>query len=219
LAVSIVLGLGVPLLLTDALSWWVLLTLLLASWIIASHGWDFVKRARRKSLPLAYLGMLLAHLGFAVSLLGVALTSQLSVAKDIRMVVQDSVEIGGVEFRFLGVGQVHGPNYVADQAEFVVIEDGQRFVMRPEKRTYLASGNVMTEAAIDPGLGRDIYLSMGERLEQDAWAVRIQIKPFVRWIWLGGLLMGFGGCLAVLDRRYRRLRQRLDKPQEALATA
>ncbi|MFV2090507.1 MAG: cytochrome c-type biogenesis CcmF C-terminal domain-containing protein, partial [Pseudomonadales bacterium] len=175
--------------------------------------------ARKKSLPLAYVGMMLAHLGFAVSLLGVALTSQLSVEKDLRMVVQDSVEVDGIEFRFLGVGKATGANYVADQGEFVVIEDGRRFVMRPEKRTYLARRNVMTEAAIDAGIGRDIYLSLGEPLEADAWAVRIQVKPFVRWIWLGGLLMALGGSLAIADRRYRRLRQRLDKPAEALAPA
>ena len=90
--------------------------------------------------------------------------------------------------------------------------------LTPEKRTYLARGNVMTEAAIDPGLTRDIYLSLGEPLEGGAWAVRIQVKPFVRWIWLGGLLMALGGCVAVMDKRYRRLRQRLVQGEAAAAS-
>ena len=91
---------------------------------------------------------------------------------------------------------------------FVVVEPGRRYSLRPEKRNYLARRSVMTEAAIDPGLTRDVYLSLGEPLEAGAWAVRIQIKPFVRWIWLGGLLMALGGIVAVLDGRYRRLNAR-----------
>jgi cytochrome c-type biogenesis protein CcmF len=114
---------------------------------------------------------------------------------------------------------VNGPNYIADQGEFVVVESGRRYTLRPEKRNYLARRNVMTEAAIDPGLTRDIYLSLGEPLEEGAWAVRVQVKPFVRWIWLGGLLMTLGGVLAVLDARYRRLKVRRDRKTPAVATA
>jgi cytochrome c-type biogenesis protein CcmF len=121
-------------------------------------------------------------------------------------------------FRFLGVNRSRGANYLADQGEFVVEDGGRRMSLRPEKRTYLARGNVMTEAAIDPGLARDLYVSLGEPLDDGAWAVRIQVKPFVRWIWLGGLVMALGGAIAVLDRRYRRLRRSLTRG-EALATA
>jgi len=209
LVASLVLGLGLPLVLGGAIDWRVALTLMLAFWILGSHGRDFVQRARKRSLPLAYLGMLLAHTGFALTLMGVALTSELSMEKDLRMAPEQSVELDGRVFRFLGVNRVSGSNYLADQGEFVVMEGDRRLVMRPEKRTYLAGRNTMTEAAIDAGLFRDVYLSLGEPLEDGAWAVRIQVKPFVRWIWLGGLLMALGGCVAIADRRYRRLKQRL----------
>ena len=152
--------------------------------------------------------MLLAHAGFAVALLGVALTSLLSVHKDVRMGPGDEVTVAGRQFEFLGVNPHQGPNYRADRGTFRVTEDAALLVLQPEKRRYLAGGNVMTEAAIDPGFTRDVYVSLGEPLEEGDWAVRIQVKPFVRWIWLGGLLMAAGGCLAVMDARYRRLRRR-----------
>ncbi len=205
---SVVLGVGLPLVVSGAIRWQVAVTLILAFWILSTHGVDLVRRARRASLPLAYLGMQIAHMGFAVTLLGVALTSQLSEERDLRMVPGETVTVGEVDFRFLGVSRSQGPNYVADRGEFAVLENGQPSRLHPEKRTYLARRNVMTEAAIDPGLRRDLYVSLGEPLENGAWAVRIQVKPFVRWIWLGGLLMAFGGVLAVLDARYRRLRVR-----------
>ncbi len=207
-AASALLGVGLPLILADAVNWLVVLTLILAFWILLSHGADIFKRVRKGRPPLAYVGMQLAHIGFAVSLIGVALTSQLSMERDLRMAPGESVTVNDVEFRFIGVERVTGPNYLADQGEFAVLESGRRYSLRPEKRTYLARRNMMTEAAIDPGLTRDIYLSLGEPLEEGAWAVRIQVKPFVRWIWLGGLLMALGGCLAVADARYRRLKQR-----------
>jgi cytochrome c-type biogenesis protein CcmF len=206
---SLVLGIGLPLVMSGALSWLVGLTILLAAWILISHGQDFYLRAKKRSLPLSYLGMTLAHVGFALALLGVALTSALSLERDLRMQAGDEVEVAGRTVRFVGVNRVSGPNYLADRGEFVVSEGDARISLRPEKRNYLARRSVMTEAAIDPGLTRDIYISLGEPLEDGAWAVRIQIKPFVRWIWLGGLLMAIGGCLAVADRRYRRLAARV----------
>ncbi|MEM8766779.1 MAG: cytochrome c-type biogenesis CcmF C-terminal domain-containing protein, partial [Pseudomonadota bacterium] len=160
---------------------------------------------------------------FAITLLGVALTSQLSAERDLRMAPGDSVIVGEREVRFLGVNPVNGPNYIADQGNFVIVEGDRRITLRPEKRNYLARRNVMTEAAIDPGFTRDVYLSLGEPLEAGAWAIRIQVKPFVRWIWLGALLMALGGVVAVADARYRRLKARDTReapaPMEAAAGA
>jgi len=217
--VSLVLGVGLPLVLADAVGWQVLVTLVLACWIFISHAADLVKRARKGSLPLAYLGMMTAHVGFAVTLIGVAITSVLSVERDLRMAPGESVEVGSYSVRFVGVSRVSGPNYLADQGEFVMLEDGRRYTLRPEKRSYMARQSMMTEAAIDPGLFRDVYLSLGESLGEGAWAVRVQIKPFVRWIWLGGLLMALGGVLAVLDARYRRLKVRQSNVTGAVAEA
>ena len=153
--------------------------------------------------------MTLAHLGFAVSIAGVAVTSSFSVEKDIRMVPQSQAELSGYEVTFLGVSEVRGPNYVAQQGLFLVQSDGQLVAeLRPEKRRYLAGGSIMTEAGIDPGLFADTYISMGEPLGDSAWAVRLHHKPLVRWVWLGALMMGIGGLLAIFDARYARLRRR-----------
>ena len=234
-AISLLLGVLAPLIAGGALSLPVALAVALGVWIFSAHGLDLLKRSGllrtlrrpagadaqgemrpRRSLllaglariPLAYWGMSIAHAGFAISLLGVALTHELSVEKDVRLAPGGATVQGGIEFRFLGVIAGPGPNYQAQRGRFEVTDGGRRLHLAPEKRRYLASGSVMTEAAIDPGFFKDIYVSLGEPLDNGDWAVRIHIKPFVRWIWLGALLMAFGGVLAVADKRYRRLRER-----------
>ena len=187
------------------------LALLLALWICANQAVDFWRRARlgASSMPLAYWGMSLAHFGFALSLIGVALTHELSVEKDIRMAPGEVAEHGGVAFRFNGVVEAAGPNYRAQRGLFEIMDGDRQLRLAPEKRRYLVGNAVMTEAAIDPGFFKDIYVSLGEPLEDGAWAVRVYVKPFVRWIWFGALLMAWGGVLAVADKRYRRLRAAL----------
>tara|TARA_B100001094_G_C17716887_1_gene570083 strand:+ start:179 stop:589 length:411 start_codon:yes stop_codon:yes gene_type:complete len=124
------------------------------------------------------------------------------------MVPGDELALGGYQFKFVGVQKINGPNYVSDQAEIIVIYNGKEVAaLFPEKRFYTARGSLMTEADIDPGIFRDLYVALGEPLAQGAWAVRIQVKPFVRWIWIGGLLSALGGFIAVGDKRYRRLRR------------
>ena len=180
----------------------------MAAWIVLSHGYDVFRR--RKALSRAYIGMSLAHLGFAVCIIGIAITSTQSIERDVRMVPQDQVELDDMIVTFLGVSAVNGPNYRAQQGTFVVANGDSTFSLRPEKRQYLAGGNVMTEAGIHAGLLGDTYIALGEPLdaEQGAWAVRLHYKPLVRWIWLGAVLMAFGGIFAVLDRRYLTLRIR-----------
>jgi cytochrome c-type biogenesis protein CcmF len=208
---SVVLGVIAPLLTTGAVAWEVVVSVMLAAWILGSHLRDLRFRARLgwRRIPMGYWGMLLAHGGFAVALLGVALTSLLSTQKDLRMSPGQEQAIDSWQIHFVGVAEHRGPNYVADRGTFRVLDGDTVLLLQPEKRRYLASNSVMTEAAIDPGLTRDVYISLGEPLGNGDWAVRLQIKPFVRWIWLGGLLMALGGAMAVLDARYRRLRQRL----------
>ena len=150
--------------------------------------------------------MVIAHLGVGLFLVGASLTNPVSEEKHLRMEAGDSFEMAGYTFEFQGTRGITGPNYVADRGEFVVFKSGQEIErMYPEKRRY-RSGQVMTEAALDPGLTRDLYVSLGEPLDAQgrAWAVRIYHKPFVRFIWLGALLMTFGGLLAASDKRYRR---------------
>jgi cytochrome c-type biogenesis protein CcmF len=218
---SVVLGVGLPLLADGAVAWQVAVTLVLAFWILGMHGRDLADRARLglKRIPLGYWGMLAGHAGFAFALLGVAFTTQLSVEKDLRMSPGETVTVRERTFEFVGMSSAQGPNYVADRATFSVSEGSSRIVLQPEKRRYLAGGNVMTEAAIDAGFTRDLYISLGEPLAGGDWAVRIQVKPFVRWIWLGALLMAFGGAVAVFDARYGRLQRRLNARVGAEAVA
>ena len=191
------------LLLGDVLKPGAMLATALATWIVATHVDDF--RKRRGARPLGYLGMVTAHVGFAVCMVGVAVTSEYSEGIDARMSVGESVEVGGVGYTLAALDRVRGPNYVADRAVFET-DDGVR--LAPEKRTYFARGDVMTEAAIRPGFFGDRYVTLGEPVADDAWGVRIEHKPMVRWIWLGGLLMAFGGLVAMADGRYRRLASR-----------
>ena len=190
------------------------LGLLLATWIVATAAvnlWNRVKGSsgevsvwqKLRMQTRSYYGMQLAHIGVAVFIIGVTLVTGYQAEKDVRMNTGDTVNVGGYDFRMRGVTDVMGPNYRAARAEIEVTRHGEPFrMMYPEKRSYLVSENAMTETAIDTGLFRDLYVSLGEPLPGGAWSVRIHYKPFVSWIWGGALLMAMGGGLAVSDRRY-----------------
>ncbi|WP_370278261.1 heme lyase CcmF/NrfE family subunit [Pontibacterium sp.] len=197
--------------------WRAMGSLILCFWIVFSGMRDMYNRVANKKLPikalanfsLSYYGMVLAHVGVAVCIVGIAMVELYSEERDMRMAPGDRLAFKHYEFVFEGSQRVTGPNYRSDMGRIVVLKDGEPYsVMNPEKRLYNARGNVMTEAAIDPGLFRDLYVALGEPLEGGAWAVRMQYKPFVRWIWLGGLMMTFGGMLAAADKRYRKQAKR-----------
>jgi cytochrome c-type biogenesis protein CcmF len=188
--------------------------LLLAFWIIvcawvnlkhrlnnSGQGNVFAKLARQSR---SYYGMHCAHLGVAVFIIGVTLVNSYETEKDVRMDIGSKVTVGGYSFQFNGTSDVTGPNYKAVRGDIGVIQNDKVIrAMYPEKRTYNASGMAMTEAAIDTGLFRDLYVALGEPLTNGAWVVRVYHKPFVDWIWLGCLLMAIGGILSITDRRYR----------------
>ncbi len=193
---------------------WVGVGLLLALWIVASSAvniWDRVKNAsgasvaaRLASTPRAYYGMLLAHVGVAVFVVGVTLVKGYETQIDVRMGPGTTQQVGGYTFRFDGVEQVTGPNYASAYATITAIKDGKLVaVLHPEKRAYPSQESPMTEAAIDPGFTRDLYVSLGDPVDSNTWIVRLQHKPFVLWIWSGCVLMALGGLLAAGDRRYR----------------
>ncbi len=205
----------------------VALGLMLALWIVTTAAlniWERVRASTGGQLSIwqklrmqsrSYYGMQLAHLGVAVFIVGVTLVTGYQSEQDVRMEVGDTVTAGGYTFRFNGVANVMGPNYQAARAEIEVSKGGGVIEkLYPEKRSYLASGNVMTETAIDTGLFRDLYISLGEPVSGGAWSVRVYFKPFVTWIWGGALLMAMGGGLALTDRRYalaaRKQREALD---------
>ena len=213
-AVSVISAVVAPLVLR---SWTPLVGfgLFLAVWIIATTCTQLVERAFSnrdrgvvKNLiaqPASYYGMFLAHIGVAVFIIGVTGVRGFESEKDVRMAIGSSIEAGGYNFQFLGVQAIDGPNYKAIRGVFDVSQDGKLVTrMEPEKRVYTASQMPMTEAAIDPGFTRDLYVSLGEPINANEWTVRIHIKPFVDWIWGGCLFMALGGFLAITDRRYRK---------------
>ena len=150
------------------------------------------------------LGMSLAHLGIAVFLVGVLLVEGLALQRELAVKPGDTVALGARSFRFESVVETRGPNYVADKGTVQVLRDGRiDTTLHPEKRRYAAGGQVMTESGIAPGLFGDAYVALGEPLGGDAWALRVHVKPFVRWIWAGALLMALGGFVTATDRRFR----------------
>lgn len=156
----------------------------------------------RAQSPSTY-GMTVAHLGLAVFLTGVVLSGRFSEEKLVRMAPGDSVTLSGYTFRFFGTEKVTGPNFVAQEGRFRVEREGDGWELRPQKRNYRVQRNPMTEAAIDPGWWRDLYVALGEPMDDGAWSVRLYVKPFMRWVWCGGILMIAGGLWAASDRRYR----------------
>jgi cytochrome c-type biogenesis protein CcmF len=192
------------------------LGLLMAYWIVASVATDVWERVRCdqptwakvslkfNQIPRALVGMMVAHLGVAAFCFGVAMVKTYEVERDVKMNVGDTTTVRGYTFAFKGIKTLQGPNYVAVQGQIEVIDAGISRWMFPEKRTYRVQQNSMTEAAIDVGLSRDLYVSLGEQVEDGSWIVRVYVKPFIDWIWGGCLLMALGGVLAVTDRRYRR---------------
>jgi len=177
---------------------------LLSFWIIASGVLQIVRQVRVGKPTGSFIGMQLGHIGIAVFVIGVTMVGAYQEEKDVRMAPNDTVMVGGYQIRLMDVGPAQGPNYQATRGNFEVSRHGNvERILSPEKRNYDSSAMPMTEAAIDAGFTRDIYVSLGEPLDNHAWAVRVYYKPFVDWIWGGCLLMALGGLFAVMDKRYR----------------
>ena len=200
--------------LPEQFTWSAFIGLSLASWTTLGVAMGIYDRLRHKAnkwqalidQPLGVWAMSLAHFGIAVFIVGVTLVSTYSQEKDIRLAPNESLHLAGYDFLFHGVKPTEGVNYDANQGHFTVTKN-QALVaeLYPQKRIYRASGMPMTEAGIDAGVTRDLFVALGEPLGSDgAWALRIYYKPFVRWIWMGGVFMALGGLLAVMDKRYRR---------------
>ncbi len=215
--------------LAGRISFMTTLGFLMTYWIVAAIVTDLWERvrptagvktslvARARLIPRAMVGMMVAHLGVAMFAFGVTMVKTYETERDVRMDVGDSTEINGYQFTFRGVREVPGPNYRAAQGTVEIMRNGKPVTtLHPEKRVYPAQPNPMTEAAIDPGITRDLYVSLGEELPGGAWIVRVYYKPFVDWIWVGCLVMAFGGLLAASDRRYRS-KQKAASTVDALA--
>ncbi|PNH89195.1 heme lyase NrfEFG subunit NrfE [Vibrio diazotrophicus] len=185
----------------------------MAWWIILLHGYEIHQRATHrhtfmvgvKQVHRSHWSMVLGHIGLAISIIGIAMVQNYSIERDVRLAPGEHFQLNEYDFYFKGLLDRDGPNYDGYVAQFEVTKNGQYVnTLNAEKRFYNTAKSMMTEAAIDRGITRDLYIAMGERLDNsDAWAVRLYYKPFVRWIWAGGLLMSIGGILAISDKRYR----------------
>ena len=197
---SAMLNIGVTL----AVSFWVLFWMLVDFKDKTKNAPSLLKGLAK--LRLSYWGQQTAHIGVIIAVIGVAFTSTLSIERDVALGPNDSVHVQGYDFTVKGFSEVKGSNYDATQAEVEVSKDGRAVTtLYPEKRNYIISMMPMTEAAIDDSLMRDVYVALGEPIAEDSnkWAVRIYVKPLIRWIWLGAIIMALGGLLSMLDRRYR----------------
>ncbi|MBR9787930.1 MAG: heme lyase CcmF/NrfE family subunit [Vibrionaceae bacterium] len=185
----------------------------MAIWIIVMHGFELHERATHRhsfvegvgKLQRSHWAMMLGHIGLAVTIIGIAMVQNYSIERDVRLAPGEHFQIQGYNFYFSGLRDKDGPNYDGYIADFEVTHNGNYInSLHAEKRFYRTAKSMMTEAAIDRGVTRDLYIAMGERLEDNrSWAVRIYYKPFVRWIWAGALIMAIGGGLAISDKRYR----------------
>jgi len=181
----------------------VLLAIGLFIWVSNHVMVLFLKRLRAKTkVSMSFVGMVVAHLGIAVFILGATVTTQLGIEKDIKMSIGETQTIAGYDFVFNGVSRHENNNYKGFKGDLTVLKNHKEVVrLYPEKRQY-QTGMPMTEAAIDPSISRDLYVALGESLGGGAWSVRIYYKPLVRWIWLGGLMIAIGALFAAIDRRY-----------------
>ncbi len=204
---SVIFGLVFPLLYAGEINLLVSGGMGLALWVSLVAIKDFVnhKKLVKGRSNLSHMGMTVAHIGIAVTIVGVTLVSTYESETNVKMLVNEKVEVAGYQIEFNGIKAVEGPNYSAEQGQINVYKNGD-FVtlLQPERRAYRVQTMGMTEAGIDAGLFRDIYVALGEPLPGNAWAIRVHYKPFVRWIWLGAIFMALGGLLSMLDKRYRR---------------
>ncbi|HHD7737826.1 TPA: heme lyase CcmF/NrfE family subunit [Providencia rettgeri] len=203
---TVILSFALPLLMEDRVEALTVVGLMMACWIaILAFAEMRVRISKKIKLTPSYWGMVLAHLGLAVTIVGIAFSQNYSIERDVKMKPGDSISIRAYTFVFNGVREADGPNYQGVIGSISVKEKDKVIgILMPEKRFYSVSRAVMTEAAIDGGFTRDLYAALGEEIAKDTWTMRLYYKPFVRWIWSGGVLMAIGALFCLFDPRYRR---------------
>ncbi|EXI62370.1 heme lyase subunit CcmF [Mannheimia granulomatis] len=212
LIVMVILGFALPYFFRNTITVSVVLGTMMSVFIVLLSIYELQQRATHRNsffsglfkLSRSHWGMVLAHLGVAMTVFGIAFSQNFSVERDVRMNVGDKAEILDYQVEFKGLRITDGANYQGGTAELEITHNGKyEATLNAEKRFYNVSKMGMTEAAIDWGFTRDLYAALGEKLEDNSWAVRLYYKPFIRWIWIGGLFMALGGLLCMLDKRYR----------------
>ncbi|NRA85426.1 MAG: heme lyase NrfEFG subunit NrfE, partial [Gammaproteobacteria bacterium] len=218
---SIVFGIAFPFVYGGEFIGWVAIGMGLAFWLIVAtlkntkntvtNGDGKIDLSRPNQ---SYWGMVVSHMGIAVGIIGVTMVSHYETQLDIRMDLGSKVELSGYEFVFDGMKDVHGPNFTAKQGQFRVFEDGKQItLLQPERRIYRVQTMGMTEAGIHSTITRDLFVALGDPLDNGAWAVRVYVKPFINLLWIAGALVAFGGFICMTDRRYRSKKTADDKQQ------
>jgi cytochrome c-type biogenesis protein CcmF len=214
---ALVLGVAIPVVLTMGFPLTTIITVVLALWVSFAMLKDLLTKIANKSsrlaglraLPVSYWGMQVAHFGFVMTLTGAALTSIYSIERSVLLQPGQSTDLGPYTFVFADIRPVEGPNFIADEATINIVRDGQHLRnVYPQKRLFVASNSPATKMGIDGRFFRDLFVTLGDPRSGGAWSMTIHVKPFVRWIWLGALLIAAGGIMAVTDKRYRRFRAR-----------
>lgn len=214
LAFGLAVGLGfaLPAIFTSQISGLAVLGLILALWIVFATVAELRMRVAQREnkmqglvkLGRSHWGMVLGHLGFAMTIVGIAMVQNYEIERDVRMAVGDTFELQGYTFEFQEMREVDGPNYHSDKAVMRISRNGREVeTLFTEKRFYHVRRQVMTQVGLQVRPFRDLYVALGDELGDGSFAFRIQYKPFVRWIWLGALVMSIGGALSISDRRYR----------------
>ncbi|NNL34667.1 MAG: heme lyase NrfEFG subunit NrfE, partial [Silicimonas sp.] len=163
----------------------------------------FAKVGRALRLPRADWGRVVAHAGLGVTIFGIAAMTAWQI-EDIRVAKEgEAFDVGAYTVTLEDVRRVEGPNYISTMADIRLSRDGREVVLSPEKRVYPVANMPTTEAAIDNGVFRDLYVVIGDPQADGGWAVRTYIKPFANWIWAGAIIMALGGGLSLSDRRFR----------------
>lgn len=213
LLITVVLSVAYLAIFAGHFTWLALMGVFLGFWVLTTTCYELYLRATHRhslvtglsKLGYSHWAMSIGHAGFAVMIIGITMTQNYSIERDVKLWVGESITFEDYDFHFDAVQDLQGQNYTGSVGVFTVSSDGELVsTMRAEKRIYTVQRMPMTEAAINAGVTRDLYIAMGEVLPDGAWAVRIYYKPFIRWIWFGPVMMGFAGILMMMDRRYRR---------------
>ncbi|CEK10347.1 heme lyase CcmF/NrfE family subunit [Legionella hackeliae] len=220
LVASMLVAVGLLWVLTSVINLSALLGLMLALWVLFGTGKLILVRHKQRgilNLTQGFWGMVVAHCGVAVAVIGISISCNYGVQDDVRMAPGDTAQLAGYEIQFMDESSLKGPNYHGAQARFEIRHTNKIAIIYPEKRIYNVGQMAMTESAIDVNPFRDIYVALGEPLGEKAWSVRLYYKPFIRWIWGGGFMILTGGLIALSDRRYYQKRRSNEVTEEVLA--
>ena len=204
--IAIIIGALIPVLIYGRTGLLVTVGTISSMWVIFSSLQPLIISIKNSNkMSRSVIGMTVAHFGVGVFILGVTIISSFNIETDRRMQIGNPIEVAGYNFELHGIKNVNGPNFEAIEGEIEIRKNGV-FIgeVRPQKRTYMVQQNPMTEAGILKLWGHDLFVALGEPISHDSWSVRIQYKPLIRFIWLGCIIMGFGGLIAISDTRYRR---------------